>query len=418
MARQIGRLSALTVGKIKKKGLYPDGGNLYLQVVVSGAKSWIFRYMIDGRARNMGLGALNSVSLAVARDKAADCRKLLSSGIDPLKARKDDQAKAQLIAARSKTFKQCAESYIDAHKVGWRNEKHIWQWGNTLSRFVYPVIGDTPVQDVDVALVTEILEPLWNTKTETASRVRGRMEVILDWATSREYRQGENPARWRGHLENLLPKRSKVQKVKHRPALTYSQIGDFITGLEKQGGTAALAMAFTILTAARTSEVIGATWNEFDLQKKTWTVPADRIKAGREHRVPLSEAALKILRTLKSQQEKTGNEKTDNIIFPGQRQGKPLSNTAMLMLLRRMKRKDITVHGFRSSFRDWAAEQTHFAREVAEAALAHVSGDKVEQAYMRSDLFEKRRQMMDAWARYCATPSAKGKKGNVLNISR
>jgi integrase len=364
----------------------------------------------------MGLGALNAVSLAAARKKAEGCRNLLTGGIDPINARKTVHTKTQLDAAKAQTFRQCAEAYIEAHKVGWRNAKHAWQWENTLSRFAYPVFGDIPVQDVDVALVIKILEPIWKTKTETASRIRGRIEVILDWATAREYRQGENPARWRGHLENLLPKRSKVQKVEHQPALPYDQVGDFMTALKEQEGAAALALTFTILTAGRTAEVIGATWGEMDLQKAIWTVPAHRIKAGREHRVPLSEAALRILKELKKQHDLIG-AKAGNFIFNGQRHGRPLSNTAMLMLLRRMGRQDITVHGFRSSFRDWAAEQTNFAREVAESALAHISGDKVELAYRRGDLFDKRRKLMDAWARYCATPSAKT-DGKVVKLAR
>ncbi len=417
MAKQIDRLSALTVSRAKEKGYYPDGGNLYLQVARGGAKTWIFRYMLNGKSREMGLGGVSSLTLADARAKAAECRKLLNEGIDPITARNTAHAKTQLEAAKSKTFRECAEAYIEAHKAGWRNEKHIWQWGNSLSKFVYPFFDDISVQDVDVALVTKALEDIWKTKTETASRVRGRIEVILDWATARGYRTGENPARWRGHLENLLPNRSKVQKVTHQPALPYDQIGDFMTTLKEQEGIAALAMAFTILTATRTSEVIGATWNEIDLQNKVWTIPANRIKAGREHRVPLSEPALRILKEMKKQHDLI-NPKNDknkgNWVFSGHKYGNPLSNMAMLMLLKRMERKDITVHGFRSSFRDWAAEQTHFAREVAEMALAHAIGDKVEAAYRRGDLFEKRTQLMAAWARYCATPSAKAKKGGKV----
>jgi integrase len=419
VARQIDKLSALTVSKVKKKGYYPDGQNLYLQVVDSGAKTWIFRYMLNGKSREMGLGGVSSLTLADARVKAAECRKLLNEGIDPIAARNIANTNKQLAAAKAQTFRQCAEAYIDAHKAGWRNEKHIWQWGNTLQRFAYPIIGDLPVQDVDVTLVLKILEQkieelkgkkFWEARPETASRVRGRIEVILDWATSREYRRGENPARWRGHLENLLPKRSKVQVVVHQAALPYEHMENFMAALKKQEGIAALAMAFTILTATRTSEVIGAMWKEIDLQGKIWTIPANRIKAGREHRVPLSEPALHILKEIKKQHDLIEQKKSSDgsgWIFTGQRQGKPISNTAMLMLLRRMKKQDITVHGFRSSFRDWAAEQTHFAREVAEMALAHAIGDKVEAAYRRGDLFEKRTQLMDAWARYCATPSAK-----------
>ncbi len=407
MARQIGKLSALTVSRVKGKGLYPDGGNLYLQVGSTGAKSWIFRYMINGTARTMGLGALHAVSLADARDKAGECRKLLSSDIDPLKSRKEDQARKKLAAARGMTFKQCAEAYIEAHKAGWRNDKHIWQWENSLSRFAYPTLGNLPVQDIDVALVMKVLEPIWKEKTETASRLRGRIESILDWATVREYRQGDNPARWRGKLDNLLPRPSKVQKVQHHPALPYADMNEFMEAVGKETGLAARALELVILTATRTSEVIGAQWKEFDLKQKLWTIPANRIKAGREHRIPLSDAALAILKKL----EKV---KIGDYVFPGGRKGKPLSNMALLVLLRRMEWTDITVHGFRSSFRDWAAEQTNFPREIAEEALAHILTNRVEAAYRRSDLFDKRRQMMVAWARYCATPSAKTKTGGKV----
>ena len=422
MSRQIGKLSAVAIPRIKQQGLHADGGGLNLRVTASGGKSWVFRFMLNGKAREMGLGALNAVSLAEARKKSEGCRNLLTEGTDPINARNATHTKTRLDEARNQTFRQCAEAYIETHKSGWRNAKHIWQWENTLSRFVYPVFNDMPVQDVGVSEVMKVLEPIWSVKTETASRIRGRIEVILDWATTREYRRGENPARWRGHLENLLPKRSKVQKVKHQPALTYSQMGDFMAALKGQEGTAALALAFTILTAGRTAEVIGAAWNEIDLQKGIWIVPAHRIKSGREHRVPLSESALHILKELKKQhnlieQKKDANK--NSWVFNGQKHGKPLSNTAMLMLLRRMERQDITVHGFRSSFRDWAAEQTNFAREVAESALAHISGDKVEQAYQRGDFLDKRRQLMNAWARYCATPSIKEEsEDKVVKLAR
>lgn len=387
----------MAVTKAKKKGLYPDGGNLYLQITASGVKSWLVRYMRDGKAKTMGLGAIHAVSLADARIKAAECRKLLAAGIDPLESRKSSAADARLAAARSMTFEQCAEAYIEAHKAGWRNAKHIWQWENSLSKFAYPVLGKLPVQDIDVILVMKVLEPIWKKKTETASRLRGRVESILDWATVREYRQGENPARWKGKLDNLLPRPSKVQKVQHHPALPYADINKLMTELDNENGVAALSLKFVILTATRTSEAIGAQWSEFDLKQKLWTIPAGRIKAGREHRVPLSDAALAIVRQL----EKT---KTGNYVFPGRKDSKPQSNVAMLALLRRMGHAEITVHGFRSSFRDWAAEQTNYPREVAEAVLAHIVGDRVEAAYRRSDLFEKRRQLMEAWARYCAMP--------------
>lgn len=413
MPRQIGKLTALAVQRLKTKGLHSDGGGLYLRITPSGGKFWVSRFTQNGKAQEMGLGALHSVSLADARIRAGEVRKQLSEGINPIEARKAVRAESKLAAARARTFRQCAEAYIEAHKDSWRNAKHIQQWENTLDTYVYPVLGHLPVQDVDVALVTKVLEPIWKTKTETASRIRGRIESILDWASVREYRRGENPARWRGHLESLLPARSKVQRVQHQPALPYEQIGAFMEALKAQEGTASLALAFTILTAARTSEVMGATWDEIDLKNKIWTVPANRIKGGREHRVPLSSSAMKILNKLKKEYDLTKAQRADSDkqwVFEGRRRGKPFSNMAMLMLLKRMKQPDITVHGFRSSFRDWAAEQTHYSREVAESALAHISGDKVELAYRRGDLFEKRRELMEAWAQYCETSNSAAKK--------
>ncbi|MCP5361450.1 MAG: tyrosine-type recombinase/integrase [Hyphomicrobiales bacterium] len=401
MAREIGKLVPVTLNKIKQKGMYPDGGNLYLQVTDAGVKSWIFRYMIDGKSRSMGLGPLNALSLADARMLAAECRKQLSQGIDPLAARRAEQAKVKLLYLRNITFKQCAEAYIEAHKSGWRNAKHASQWTNTLTTYAYPTIGGLMVQDVDVGLVLKVLEPIWKTKTETADRLRGRIEAILDWASSREYRTGDNPARWRGKLQNLLPARSKIQQVKHHPALPYDDISEFVAALELQEGLAAEALKMVILTATRTSETINAKWDEFDLKNKLWVIPANRIKTGKEHRVPLSESVLKILKEL---HEKRINDH----VFPS-RNGKSLSNMAMLVLLRRMKRDDITVHGFRSTFRDWAAEQTNYAREVAEAALSHAVGNAVEAAYRRGDLFEKRRKLMNEWARYCYQPKTAGK---------
>lgn len=403
MGRTLNKLPPNVVNKKTQSGLYADGGGLYLQITDTGVKSWLFRFTLNGKARAMGLGACHAITLADARGKATECRKLLADNLDPIEVRKDENAKGKLAAAKAMTFEQCAKSYIESHKAGWRNEKHIWQWENTLSRFAYPVLDKLPVQDIDVSLVTKVLEPIWKEKTETASRLRGRIEAILDWATARGYRQGDNPARWRGHIENLLPRPSKVRTVTHHPALPYQEVGDFVAALQKHGGIAANALEFLILTAARTSEVIGASWQEIDLNKGIWTIPANRIKAGRLHRVPLSGRAIAILKTMQDMKSKA----TD-YIFPGLKEGKPLSNTAMLMLLRRMDRDDLTSHGFRSSFRDWCAEQTHYAREVAEAALAHVIGDKTEAAYRRSDLFEKRKQMMEAWARYCMTLQVDG----------
>lgn len=409
MVREINRLTALGVTKAKKPGMHPDGGGLYLQITKTGAKSWVYRFMLNGRARMMGLGPCNVVSLAEARVKASEARKLRVAGIDPIQARKAEITKANLESAKAISFKVAAEKYIEAHKPGWRNEKHAAQWASTLETYAYPVLENLPVQGIDVALVMKVLEPIWTKKTETASRVRGRIESILDWATARGYRLGDNPARWRGHLENLLPPRSKVQRVKHHPALPYEETGTFIAALRQREGVAARALEFTILTAMRTSEVIGARWKEIALGKKEWMIPAERIKGGKAHRVPLSTSAIAILEEMADGVE-PGEEA---FAFHGGRKGKPLSNMAMLSLLKRMKRGDLTVHGFRSTFRDWAAERTNYPREVAEMALAHVVGDKVEAAYRRGDLFEKRRRLMNEWARFCDT---KAKTGKVVAI--
>jgi integrase len=399
MAHQINRLTAQAVEKTTKRGLHPDGAGLYLRVGRAGAKSWVFRYMIAGTAREMGLGGLTAIGLADARRKASDARRLLSDGIDPLEHRKQEQAKRaaaeQLEAARSMTFDQCAAAYIRAHEGSWRNDKHRKQWTNTLTTYVTPVFGSLPVQDVDVALVTKVIEPIWSVKAETANRVRGRIETVLDWARVRGFRAGENPARWRGHLDQLLPAKSKVRKVKHHAAMPYDELGAFMKDLRAGEGVAAAALEFLILTVGRTSEVIGARWPEVDTAARVWTVPAERMKGKREHRVPLSALALAVL----ARTREHGGE----FIFPGGKAGRPLSNMARLTLRGRMG-LDVTAHGFRSTFKDWATERTNFPNEVSEAALAHAIGDQVEAAYRRGDLFEKRRRLMDAWAEFCGKP--------------
>jgi integrase len=396
MAKTIGKLTALAIAQAKRRGYYGDGGGLLLQVSASGAKSWVFRFKEGGRLREMGLGPTHTVSLAEARQKALECRKARLDGLDPIETRRGKRIQTKLDAAKAMTFAACAERYIASHRAGWRNPKHAAQWPATLAAYVYPVFGSLPVKTVDVGLVMKAIEPIWTEKPETAGRVRGRIESVLDWATARGYRQGENPARWRGHLENLLPKKSKVRGVEHHAALPYAQIAVFMAELRQQEGVAARALEFSILSAARTGEVIGAKWNEIDFAERLWTVPAVRMKAGKEHRVPLSDAALSIL-------EKIQAIRSGDFIFPGGMAGRPISNMAMLMLLRRMGRGDLTAHGFRSSFRDWAAERTGFPAEVAEMALAHTVSNKVEAAYRRGNLFQKRRQLMDAWARHCAT---------------
>ncbi|MCJ2060112.1 integrase arm-type DNA-binding domain-containing protein [Methylobacterium sp. J-048] len=389
-----GKLTALGVTRLKTPGMYGDGGGLWLQVSGKGGKSWVFRYTLKGKSREMGLGPVSTFSLAEARDKALTCRKLTYEGIDPIEVRRGQRQDAAVEAAKAITFRTCAAGYIESHKAGWRNEKHAAQWTATLETYAYPVFGDLPVQAVDTGLVMQALGPIWATKPETAARVRGRIESILDWATTNSYRRGENPARWKGHLANLLPKRSKVRKVEHHAALPFKHVPAFMALVAEQPGTAAKLMTFTILTAARTGEALGARWSEIDIESGIWTMPAERMKGGAEHRVPLSEPALAILAEMQGLDAE--------FVFPGGRRGKPLSNMAMLVLLRRMERTDLTVHGFRSSFRDWASETTHFPSEVVEMALAHAIESKVEAAYRRGDLFEKRRELMMAWAAFCA----------------
>ena len=412
MAKKVERLTALQVEKAKAPGLYPDGAGLYLRVGRGGAKSWAFRFMLAGKAREMGLGGLSKVSLADARKKAVDARLLLSDGKDPLTAKSERRAAQRVEAARSMTFDDCAEAYIKAHAPGWSNPKHCQQWENTLTTYVTPVFGSVAVADVDVAMVTKVIEPVWSTKPETASRLRGRIEAVLDWAKARQFRIGENPARWRGHLDQLLPKKSKVRKVRHHPALPYDELGAFMQDLRTQEGIAAAALEFLILTVGRTTEVIEARWRE--IESKVWTVPPERMKGDREHRVPLTSAALAVLGRMRAQ--------GGDFIFPGLKPGKSLSNMAMLNLIGRMngdRREaglllyvdpklndaEATPHGFRSTFKDWARERTNFQAELSEAVLAHAIGDKTEAAYARGDLFEKRRRMMEVWAEFCAEPS-------------
>lgn len=386
MARARDRLTARAVEAKRQPGLYLDGQGLHLRVTRAGTRSWIYRYRIAGRAHDLGLGPYPLISLADARERATAQRRLRLDGLDPLAAR-------QAARAKSMTFRQCAEAYIDAHRAGWRNPKHAAQWPATLDTYVFPIFGDLAVAAVDTGLVTRAIEPIWATKPETAGRVRGRIEAVLDWAKARGYRDGENSARWKGHLDHLLPARSKVRRVEHHAALPYVEVGEFMAVLRGQDGVAARALEFLVLTAARTGEVIGARWREIDLGEKVWTVPGSRMKAGREHRVPLPARAVELL-------GQPGD--LDARVFP-------LSNMALLMLLRRLGRGDLTAHGFRSTFSDWCAERTAFPAEVREIALAHAIGDKVEAAYRRGDLFQKRRQLAEAWARYCAAPATGGK---------
>jgi len=398
--RTISKLTALQVSKLKEPGYYADGAGLYLQVSSSGTKSWIFRYMLNGRAREMGLGPLHTINLSEARVHATECRKLKLAGLDPIEARKDERAKLQEQATNSKTFQQCCVAYIASHKAGWKSEKHADQWSSTLTAYAYPKLKNRYIHTISTNDIIDVLEPIWKSKTETASRVRGRMEAILDWAKVKGYRTGENPARWRGHLDNLLPKRSKVQKVQHHAALSYGEMPTFYKQLKAENTQSALALQFLILTATRTSETIVASWKEVNLKETLWVVPADRIKGGKEHRIPLSKPAISILESIKKAQKRGGIEAAEYVFSNGRVDGH-ISNMTMLQLLNRLGRDDLTVHGFRSTFRDWAAEKTHYPREVAEMALAHVVGDKVEAAYRRGDLFEKRAVLMADWAEYC-----------------
>ena len=396
MGRPTSRLNTKAVEARKRPGYVCDGGGLYLQVSASRSKSWIFRYSMNRRTREMGLGSLDAVSLAKAREKAAEARKLLADGIDPIEARIEKRIAEDADRAKAITFAKCAEKYVAAHRAGWKNAKHAAQWTATLETYANPVFGMLPVSSVDTPHVLRALEAIWTKKTETASRLRSRIERVLDWATTRGYRMGDNPARWRGHLQNLLPRIEKRRRVRHHPALPYGQLAKFVAALRNQNGTAACALEFTILTAARTSEVINATPDEFDLDRGVWIIPAQRMKAGREHRVPLSPRALALVR------EQIGQGHLH--VFPGMRESRPLSNMAMLQLLQRMGRDDLTVHGFRSTFRDWCAEATSYAREVCEMALAHTISDQAEAAYRRGDLFEKRRRLMNDWACFCTQP--------------
>ena len=399
--------NALTplIVKNAKAGRHADGAGLHLLVKETGARSWVYRFMLKGKARDIGLGAAGAggISLATARDLASALRLKVKAGIDPLAERQQQAAEAVAAAQAAKilrvTFRAAAEAYIAANEGSWRNDKHRQQWRNTLATYVYPVMGALPVADIGTAHVLTVLEPIWTAKPETAGRVRGRIETVLDAAKARGYRQGENPARWRGHIAQILPARSRLTRGHHK-ALACDAIPAFMGDLRKRDAMAALALEFVILTATRTSEALGATWTEVDLGKEVWTIPATRMKAGKEHRVPLSPRAIEILEAVKP----LGKA----FLFPADKGGE-LSTMAMSMLLRRMK-VDCTVHGFRSGFRDWSAECTGYAQEVCEMALAHVVGNKSEAAYRRGDMFEKRRRLMSDWTTYCASVSSAAAK--------
>ena len=400
VARQLNKFTARTVATLSRPGRHSDGGGLYLIVDKSGAKRWAFIFRFEGKQREMGLGGVNSVSLARARELAARARSTLASGKNPIDARRTSDIP---------TFGEMADRVVAMLEHEWRNEKHRAQWRSTLKNYAAPIRAKR-VDEITTEHVLSVLKPIWTTKPETASRVRGRIERVLDAARALGHRTGENPARWRGHLKNLLPRRQKLTRG-HHAAMPYQEVPAFLVRLRAREAIAALALEFTILTAARTGEVLGARWSEIDMEAALWTLPAARTKAGRDHRVPLSSSTLKILERVMPLRVESDH---DGYVFPGQKQDRPLSSMAMDMLLRRMDAKNCTVHGFRSSFRDWAGERTNFPREVAEAALAHVVGDATERAYRRHDALEKRRKLMDAWERFIG--SATNTTSNVVAL--
>jgi integrase len=377
----------LTVRRVETAppGRHVDGRGLMLLVKPTGARSWVLRYQLNGRRRDMGLGSYPEVTLAAAREKALEARRRLVDGIDPLATR----------PAPSLTFRDAAEALIESKRSGWRNAKHAAQWSSTLKEYAYPVLGDLDVKSIETPEVLAVLRPIWSKKSETASRLRQRIEAVLDYAAVQGLRSGLNPARWRGHLENALPKPSQVRRVVHHAALDWRELPTFMVELSSRQGVSARALEFVILTAARSGEVRGMRWSEIDLEAGTWTVPADRMKASKEHRVPLTPIALGCL---------GDPDRADALVFPSPYDvSKPMSDMSLTAVLKKMGRGDITVHGFRSTFRDWAGETTHFPREVIEAAMAHRLKDKAEAAYARGDLFHKRRDLMEAWTSFAVS---------------
>lgn len=396
MPRKAEEKTPLQVRRLKEPGLHSVGGVAGLHLQIRGeAKSWILRAKIGDRRRDIGLGGFPDVTLAEARDKARAMRAKIESGIDPVEDRR--AAKAALSAVL--TFDECARRLIESRSAEWKNPKHRAQWAATLDTYASPVIGRTPVDKIELRHVVDVLQPIWITKTETASRLRGRIESVLAWASVSGYRSGDNPARWKGNLDHVLPKPGKVRKVKHHAALPFDAMPEFMTRLRGMEGMGARALEFAILTAVRSSEARGATWEEIDIVAATWTIPSERMKAGREHKVPLSPQALALLKSLP-------RYASSSLVFPSPT-GRMLSDMALAAVTRRME-VDAVPHGFRSTFRDWASERTNYPRNVAEMALAHTIGDKVEAAYRRGDLFEKRTRMMADWAKFIDTPRASG----------
>jgi len=397
-------LNAYELQSLGQRGLHGDGDGLYLSVAKGGSKSWIYRYQINGRRRDLGLGGYPAVSLAKARLRRDDARQQIRHGIDPLEAR--DAARAERERARqaeseqrhrdSMTFRRVAEEFIDLNDAGWGNRKHAQQWRSTLTTYAYPELGDLPVTRVTTEHVLLVISPIWTEKTETAKRLQGRIERVLDYATTKGHRDGENPARWRGHLDNVLPKPGKIRRVEHQRALPYGEAPALASKLKGVETAAGRALLLTLLCATRTNETLEATWSEIDLDRQEWRIPASRMKAGKEHRIPLCDAAVAVLKDQSAHRGEDGDW-----VFPGQKRGKCLSNMAMTNVLKRIGWLDRTsVHGLRSSFRDWVGEKTRYPERMAEVALAHQLTDKVQAAYFRADLMEQRREMMKDWAAF------------------
>lgn len=410
MPKQSKEMGALEINRLQDQGLHAVGGvaGLYMQVRGQ-SKSWILRVMVGGKRRDMGLGGYPSVTLAMARDKARKAREIIDGGVDPILER--ERAKSALRSAQLSelTFDQATRKFLDARSDEWRNAKHRQQWENTLTTYASPVLGSLQVADVAREHVLSVLEPIWKTKTETASRVRGRIESVLDWASARGYRHGDNPARWRGHLDQLLAKPRKIAKVEHHAALGIDEMPAFMSELRKREGIGARALELVVLTATRSGETRGALWGEIDLVEATWTIPASRMKAGQEHRVPLSKPALELLNAMP-------RVEGCDLVFPGA-QKKPLSDMTLTGVMRRMG-ADAVPHGFRSTFRDWVSERTSYPSDVAEAALAHTIKNKVEAAYRRGDLFAKRAEMMADWATFCGTTEKLSTKRKTKKVTQ
>jgi integrase len=405
--RPLHRLTARKVETAKAPGMYADGGSLYMRVAPGGSKQYVFRYIRGGRLHDMGIGPTHTLSLAEARERATEARKLLLDGIDPLANKRTGLAALRAADAKAMTLQQCVDGFIRDNEASWTNLKHRREWATSLIKYAYPVLGSLPVAIIDTPLVLRVLKPIWGRIPETASRVRGRIENVLGWATVHHYRSGDNPARWKGLLEHALP---AVVKGEHHAALPYAEVPAFLVKLRQQTGVSAKCLEFIVLTGVRLDEAREATWDEIDLDNKVWIIPRERMKKGdREHRVPLSAAAIAVLRDMAAIRQ-------SDYVFPGAYHGKPIGKNMPLRMLNEITGNGATVHGFRSSFRDWAAERTNFPREVAEMALAHAIPDAVEAAYRRGDLFDKRRKLMDAWAAYCAKVETDA--GKVVALAR